>query len=466
MPFVETRERSLPLGRAALMRRILDDSRLPPAERAGFEQFFAFIDARLHHDFHTRLQRLKTLYEPFDPDLDPHESSAVDPPRQWTVPWKRSKRKNQPQPQSAEDQAAFREFAEEFASLLRHANFVAMTREQIITCVEYQSQAGLIVRASLSEYEELEAFYRGLARRSRRYRPLWTPWTVCCEPIHAFTRVVALVRRRGSQRVYLKLFKNVIAEDLEMLLPHVRIRMRLLDHLKIGSSLAGGMATATWKLVTAAILSPWLFGLIMFGFTGALVRAVFSFSSSKTAYLHRLTRNLFFQNVANNSSMLAYLVDAAESEECKELLLGYYLLHTEREAIRSLEDLDRRAEKWLHDQFGFDVDFDAADALRKLRALGLLECPVDGDGKARDGNAEDRKARDAAGHAPGGPAPRVVDLSAALHRLDDAWDSLHEPQATLGPPHAEIIAAGDGDSGARKLHSSSTNAFTRERGVQ
>jgi hypothetical protein len=104
---------------------------------------------------------------------------------------------------------------------------------------------------------------------------LWLmPWRRKNEKAHVFSRVALLVRlaERPNGPVFLKLFKNVVAEDLEMLLPFVRIRMRLLDHLKIGSSVAGGVATASWKVLTATILSPWLLLLVMSGFLGAVSR--------------------------------------------------------------------------------------------------------------------------------------------------------------------------------------------------
>ena len=106
--------------------------------------------------------------------------------------------------------------------------------------------------------------------------------------------------------------------------------MRLLDHMKISSSVAGGVVTASWKAFAAAVLSRWMFLLLMFSFMGAAIRGVFSFFSSKTRYMHALAANLYFRTLANNSSVLTYLLDSAEAEECKETLLGYYLLFVER----------------------------------------------------------------------------------------------------------------------------------------
>ena len=261
-----------------------------------------------------------------------------------------------------------------------------------------------MVQASLSDYAELRAFYRGIRTEQRTFRNWRTPWRTTRETIHVFNRAALLVRlaRRNPQHMFIKLFKNVVAEDLEMLLPYVKIRMRLLDHLKIGSTLAGGVATAGWKAFTVAALSPWLFLTILSGFVGATVKGVFSFFSSKAKYMQALTASLYFQNLANNGSALAHLVDAAEAEECKELLLAYYLLYVERNRNFSSEALDRRVEGWLRDEFQLDVDFEVGDAVAKLLEKGLLV--------RRPGGVNQEAVL------------KVYDLPSALRRLDEIWD--------------------------------------------
>ena len=238
---------------------------------------------------------------------------------------------------------------------------------------------------------------------------------------HVFSRVAVLVQLAKSVNgpVHLKLFKNVVAEDLEMLLPHVRIRMRLVDHLKIGSSVAGGVLTAGIKVFTAAILSPWVLLLIISGCMGAAVRAVFSFLSSKTKYMQTLSSNLYFQNVANNASALAHLIDCAESEECKELLLAYCILYVERDEDYSQPELDRRVEQWLRAEFGVAADFDVRDAVGKLAEKGLLV----------------RRAvtRDGGSNAPA-EVLKVLDLPSSLRRLDAELDARYAyHQATESP---------------------------------
>jgi hypothetical protein len=232
------------------------------------------------------------------------------------------------------------------------------------------------------------------------------------ETVHVFARLVLLVRLRTREprSVFLKLFKNVVAEDLEMLLPYVRIRMKLFDRLKIGTSVVGGLATASWKAWTAAVLSPWVLLAVGAGFAGTCVNGVTNFVASKTSYIQKLTSSLYFQNLANNQSMIAHVIDSAECEQCKELLLAYFLLYVERDRDFNREQLDRRAEQWLSQHFGVSVDFDISGVVQTLIDKELV--------------AEVCHPRHST--APAGAVLKVYDLPSALHRLDEAWDECVE----------------------------------------
>ena len=213
--------------------------------------------------------------------------------------------------------------------------------------------------------------------------------------------------------MFLKLFKNVVAEDLEMLLPYVRIRMKLFDQLKIGTSVVGGLATASWKFWTAAVLSPWVLLVVGCGFAGACVNGVTNFVASKTRYIQKLTTSLYFQNLANNGSMLAHVIDSAEAEQCKELLLAYFLLYVERDRDFTREQLDRRAEQWLATEFGVTVDFDISAAVQKLVDKELVV--------QRQADSVRRQWR-----PQHDPVLKVFDLPSSLHRLDEAWEDCFE----------------------------------------
>jgi Protein of unknown function (DUF3754) len=398
LKFLEVRERFLPVTTAMLRQRMLADPRLSHEERMQLRKLFEMIAARFHFEFRKKLEHVKAVYEPLDPDRE-----TLAPP-QGTGPFfgsmapdlgKIVDRNHGPVPLEAASPALRQSLAEAFEELLRDANYMELPREQIVTCAEHQAQIGL-----------LRVFCRGMRHEQRTFRPWMTPWKKQSETVHVFSRTALLVRLvKQPDVVFLKLFKNVVAEDLEMLLPSVRIYMRLFDKAKVGWSLGGGVATAAWKAFSVAIVSPWVLLGILLGFAGALIQGVSSFSSSRARYVQKLTKNLYFQNLANNDSMLAHLVDSAEAEECKELLLAYYLLYAERNRDFTRQELDRRVERWLKEQFDVDVNFDVSLAVEKLRGKQLLvRRPQTGVGQGAE------------------TALKVYDLPSALRRLDKAWD--------------------------------------------
>ena len=391
LEFLAPRERFLPVQEATLLEWVLEDARLSEAERAGLRQWFEMMSARFHHEYRRSLVELQTLYDPFDPDRDTLPLTEV----------------------AAEQFGPLRDrLSEAFARLLDQGNYVELPRSQIVSCVELQTGAGLTVVANLDEYEQVRVFYRGVQPQRRHRRSTFQPWKWVSQEVHVFSRAVLLVRlRRDPDHVLLKVFKNVVAEDLEMILPYVRVCMRWLDMLKIGSSAAGSVATASWKLFTAAILSPLLFGLVLAGFVTATVKASLSFFASKTRYLQTLTSSLYFQNLANNRSALALLVASAEAEEVKEILLAYYILYVDRDRDYTVEELDRRAEAWLGKRLGTAVDFEVADAIQKLIDKGLVVQRDDGSRRVL----------------------KVYDLPSSLSRLDQAWDDYYRCAGPHGP---------------------------------
>ena len=173
--------------------------------------------------------------------------------------------------------------------------------------------------------------------------------------------------------MFLKLFKNVVAEDLEMLLPYVRIQMRLLDHLKIGSSVMGGIATAVLKSFTAAILSPWVLLLILLGFFWSAIRSIYSFFSSKTKYMQTLSSNSVLPEPRQQHRRADGTGRLRRGGGVQRALCWPTTSCTsERNRDFTQAELDHRVEQWLLSEFGLDADFDVSDAVRKLADKELL----------------------------------------------------------------------------------------------
>ncbi len=425
LQFLDRRGHFVPAKPAALEEKMLQDPRLSPRERALLAKLFEMIAQRFHIEFRARLEHLKDVYEPFDPDLETVRGAGEERSRESEVgsqhnhrsrpsPLPEGERTARPHATSlpATERTALVDLLQSFEQLMLDANYQEMAREQIVACTEFQANRNITVKASFSDYADLRIFYRGVRHETRCHRSWHAPWRSKEETVHVFSRLALLVRLRTRQTeaVFLKLFKNVVAEDLEMLLPYVRIRMRLLDRLKIGTSVVGGLATASWKAWTAAVLSPWVLLVVGAGFTGACVNGVTNFVSSKRHYIQQLTSNLYFQNLANNQSMLAHVIDSAEGEQCKALLLAYFLLYVERHRDFDREQLDRHAEQWLAREFGAAVDFDVARAVRTLLDKELV--------------AEVCRTTPATGCR--GEVLKVYDLPSALHRLDEAWEECVE----------------------------------------
>jgi hypothetical protein len=62
------RERFIPLRKAALAKRLQTDFEWPTADVAHVEIFCRLLEAILHHEYHSLLERLKQAYTQFDPD--------------------------------------------------------------------------------------------------------------------------------------------------------------------------------------------------------------------------------------------------------------------------------------------------------------------------------------------------------------------------------------------------------------
>ncbi|MGA2255209.1 MAG: hypothetical protein ABSG53_11145, partial [Thermoguttaceae bacterium] len=198
--FLDRREHFLPIQPAALQAKMLQDPRLSARERKLIARLFEMIAQRFHMEFRSRLEHVKAVYERFDPDLDTQAVSR----------------------QADFDETAQRqELAKTFEQLLLDANYQEMPHDRIVACTEFQANRNIIVRASFDDYADLRIFYRGVRHETRTYRPWRAPWRGKDETVHVFARLALLVRlvKHQPEAVFLKLFKNVVAEDLEMLLP-------------------------------------------------------------------------------------------------------------------------------------------------------------------------------------------------------------------------------------------------------
>ena len=308
---------------------------------------------------------------------------------------------------------------------MARANFCRLSPDQIEVALQSASPWGLHTEVDFKIFERLTIYVRGDAvdrRPCRRLRRLYRAEEV---DVPVWQRLVMIMKLRDhprldprvrSDKVYLQVFKNIPKVDISMLLPGARVCMSKLDRGKIGFPILSGLALAVYNI--ADDILPYLFRtvtnptMLLWGLaTGAFTygtRSYYSYLSTRQRYNLNLTQVLYFQNLDTNAGVLFRVLDEAQEQECRELLLGYYFLWRHA-GENGLPDnvLVELIERFVHNRAEAPVSFEIKDALRKLERHGLLE-------PARHGC-------------------RAVPIAAAIRQLEDAWAGcLHADPANLG----------------------------------
>lgn len=388
---VETRVHAtfLPVSRHALTRVLVEEGPLDAAGREALTAFSTVLAHVFHFLFHQEARALKRDYRPFDPD------AAI----QAVFPLTAEEREQHAQ-----------RFATRFEQVLARANYHALDEGELNRLLSEHSPWSLRLQVDLDQFSQFCLYYRGDGSEKRVHRDWARLYRKREVEYPVFRRLALLVRFKDaeglppgvdSRSIYLKLFKNIPRAELEMLFPNTRPQMKLLDKVKVAMPLIGGTGTTLIKILGAAAISMFAASMLAVGFIGYAVKSFFGFLHVKEKYQGTLVSNLYFNSLDNNLGVIHHLVDQAEEEECKEALLAYYFLLTEPTCGCAEAALDGCIERFLQQRFGIEADFEAPDALEKLRRLDLLD--------------EDEHGRMSA-----------PPLAVALARLDRAWDGYFE----------------------------------------
>lgn len=378
-------EHFIPARRSELVERLLAHPGL--AERkAKAARLFAGLGDLFHVEFHRRAERLKELYAPVDPNAD---TVSLAPPAG----------------SSQRLKAIQRDFGEELKSLLERANFRLVTKDDLDLALRAESVFKVKLHTELSDFAELTLYRRGLRHRQEIIRTCFGLRRRLLD-VDYFERVVLYVRFQQAEHypqkrraklpfkpgsTVLKLFENIPVADLEMIFPNSEVRMKPVDQLVLGvPALLGGFGILTQ--LSAALLFVAGFALSVVGLSdrpanvsqgqlvalgaGLFTVAIFvsrqlgRFRFKKMQFLKALSDSLYFRNLDNNAGVIHRLVDSAEEEEVKEVILGWTFLDLGGPATAA--ELDARVETWFKDDLHLTIDFEVDDALAKLERLGLV----------------------------------------------------------------------------------------------
>jgi hypothetical protein len=355
------------------------DTPLSVDDQVAVRRFADSAAAHVHARFLDQLKRLKADYAPFDPDND-LKKLALPP---------------------ASAATTLDALFDRFADLLEAANFQRLTRPELERIMLGASEWGVDMHVPWDAYEKVDVYVRGYGPGRRTRRKWYRLFRLEEVTVPCYARVVLILKQRPHkalgtdpdiEHVFLKLFKDIPTMDLEMLLPGTRIKMPLFDRLRLGGS---GLASLGWVLfklktmvapllkavglvATGVVLGEeGLLGLLALYAPLALIggyayKTYTNFSTTKKSYLLQLSQSLYFQNLDNNAGVLYRLLDAAEEQETRELLLAYFFLwRYAGDRGWTAEELDHYVELELGRRIDEEIDFEVADAVAKLEAAGL-----------------------------------------------------------------------------------------------
>lgn len=379
-------ERFIPFSKADVLEMCIQDGRLDAEQSESFRGFSQILTSLFHFEFHEKLEQLKKAYAPYDPNRDVRRIKELT---------------------EAERKTELKRLVAGMSEVLEAANYERITQEDLHAAMKEESLFNISLQVDFDDFEEVLFFRRGETLQRKVLKKFFGLKKVPLEYTN-YDRVAIyfkfkdeayfkaqkrknLMFKPGS--TIIKLFEDVPKADLEMLFPNTQVRMKLFDKLVLGvpAFIGGVVMLATKLMVTLSFagsvlafylgfsdkpepLEPQVLvamgsGLAAFG--GFLFRQLGKFKNRKILFMKVLSENLYFKNLDNNAGVFHHLLDAAEEEECKEALLGYFfLLTTETELTEKA--LDDVVEGWFKLKWDADLDFEVDDALGKLERLGLV----------------------------------------------------------------------------------------------
>ncbi len=362
-------EHFIPFRKADIVAMLADEVDEP--EREAFRGFARALATLLHMRFHDRIEALKDAYHPFNHEADTRTVAKLGP---------------------AERAAARRRLEVELTELAKAANFTQIDMAELDRAFTEHSLLKVRLAVDRSAFDKILLFRRGESTVTREV-PILFGLRRKTIAVTEYSRVLVYATLKDTLVTIIKLFQNVPRYDLEMVFPHVQVRMRGIDKWLIGiPAIVSGIVVIATKLVTSLgllllLIAFWMglsdkpvtldqTGLISLGigltaFGAYLVRQVSNFKNRKLLFMKALSENLYFRNLDNDAGVFHHLLDSAEEAEVIEALLAYHFIRTAPKPLTAA-DLDRAIEDWFAQRWDARVNFEIEDGLRKLRELGLV----------------------------------------------------------------------------------------------
>ncbi len=345
--------------------------------------------------------------------------------------------------------------ADTFKRVLLNANYQELTERDIKKALKQSSLVPVNTQVDLNDYQRILLFYRGSNIKQAAVKHLFRKKQISFDN---YDYVAVLLEIKSQQyfhekeknkdklnfepgKVYLYLYKNIPHYDLELLFPNVKISMNLRDKLMLIIPALGAAVPMLIKILPALGLLVGAIALVVFGWKldgkfdvdvkdpkavyplllasfsacvalgGFAVRQYIKYKSKRMEFLKKVTDVLFFKSLDVCQGVLNAVVDSAEEEQSKEMLLVYYLLMQEGKAL-DIKVLNNKVNNWAKDQFSIDTNVNVASALEQLMNL---QAPSDsGEAKLVIVEKLDNDRYQASS------------IKSAKHIIDYTWDNLFQ----------------------------------------
>ena len=389
------RESFIPFRRTDIINLCLEDGKLQGKDVQLFQEFCDILTAFFHFRFHHTLESIKDNYTIFNPNSDV---------------------KTLQEPSLEEYEEMENEVIKGFKYILERANYIQLSDDIVQKSLEAKSLINLQTDVDFDDFDEFYCYYRGdidehiTVKKFKFFNKE--------RILDILERVVLLIKFKGPGyfqakakkdkqykdlnfipgKMYLYFYKNIPKLDLDLLFPNIQTSMTWKDKLLFGVPAIGAAiplllrAVPNILLVIVAIfillkadsvvqsievdkekvrdLMPILVATLSLTMTlgGFAVKQYTKYKSKEIKFQKEVSDTLFFKNLANNASVFQALVDIAEEEECKEIILVYYHILTSQEKLNT-EKLDRKIEQWMTEKLGIEMDFDIHGPLNNLEKL-------------------------------------------------------------------------------------------------
>lgn len=385
----ENREAFIPYRRSDIIKLCLEDGQLNSADAQKFKDFCQILSAYYHFRFHQTLEAVKDNYVPFNPNTDVEVLN---------------------QPNLAQYDEMESKVVDAFHHILERANYIRLPKSIVKRALETKSLINLKSEVDFDDFDRYFCYYRGDSSKKISVKKFFF-WRKE-ETIEIFERIVLLIKFkeaayfRGKKvkikdlkfapgKMYVYFYKNIPKLDMDLLFPNVTTSMTWKDRLLFGIPAIGAAiplilrALPNILLLIAAILlflnaqslleqlnieryqvrdiMPVLVATLSLGMAlgGFAFKQYSKYKSKKIKFQKNVSDTLFFKNLANNDSVFQMLIDLAEEEECKEIILVYYHLLTSQNPLTP-EQLDSRIETWMQKKCGTTINFDIHGPLDNL----------------------------------------------------------------------------------------------------